>query len=856
MKVGQNSTKINITLNGGEQGDERDFVWTVKSYASDGSDKDVITLETTNGNVYATRTLINNSSFGDAYVTPVNEGTAVISISHPKILYPTEILVKVLSQDAIIEEPLFFKGEGLIRILNGEKQNYTVTLSGKSKTPADEQDIKWTIDDNRYVVTGNENTAEITAPANGSGTTIAHLNIGHPKVESEKSVLILTADDIETLMSIKALYADKNYYNFEVGDSVALSLSTVGFEDDYDFSMISWEIENPDIIELDTNEYNPLSINVTGLKSGRTKLKAIVENYSFTYTLTVYPVGAVQLEPEIYFTTSNNVIILNEPNASATAKITAINMKPANYSQINWDCSNNEICDVKPNGLAAVITAKKEGEAIITVSHQDSQNSIKLYIKVGSKYIIQDSNTVYISASTDVVTLIKGEQAQKVQALLVNYSGNDSEHFDFEVDNPAVASIASKSANGICYISPINAGQTELTISNSHSELTKKVLVVVGNTPEELTGITYMTTTNNVISIGEGKYKNVSVSVVNSAEPVITGFSWFSNDPSIADVTGNGNTASIKANSQGTTYITVQNPACKYKLQMIVHVVDPITAAAHPYVQLSSSVLVLTVNDSFKSLTADLVGGNESDWANFVWESNDPSICSVFGQNEVGKIKALKAGTTYITVSHPKADYSAQLLVVCENSTKSECYISVPSSILNMKPTDAATTITASLVNGTSNDKYNFKWSLDVFDIIDFQYSANVCTIKPKQAGTVTINISHPKADYDQQIIVTVSEYTTFAFPDTNITITQGDVKFVSMQVPTTNVKTHIEYYVKNDKICSISGTNQVAQITGIGKGTTTVNAKLIASNTGIEQASADMMIYVSERATTDAYIT
>ena len=287
-------------------------------------------------------------------------------------------------------------------------------------------------------------------------------------------------------------------------------------------------------------------------------------------------------------------------------------------------------------------------------------------------------------------------------------------------------------------------------------------------------------------------------------------------------------------------------------MQIIAQVVDPIAASANPYIQLTSSVMTLTVGTTYTSISAELVGGTESDKSNFTWSTNDSKIASVFGQNEVGKIRAMSAGTTYITVSHPKAAYPAQLLVVCDDAVKGDCYISVPSSIINMKPTDASQTISASLINGSTTDKYNFSWSLDVYDIIDFQYSANVCTITPKQTGSVTITISHPKAAYDQQVIVNVQQYSTFAFPNDNITITQGDVKFVSMQIPTTNV----EYSVENSKICSITGTKTTAQLTAVGSGTTTVKARLIVSSTGAEQASSEMLVYVKEKETNAVYIT
>ena len=164
--------------------------------------------------------------------------------------------------------------------------------------------------------------------------------------------------------------------------------------------------------------------------------------------------------------------------------------------------------------------------------------------------------------------------------------------------------------------------------------------------------------------------------------------------------------------------------------------------------------------------------------------------------------------------------------------------------------------LTASLINGKETDKYSFSWSLDVYDVIDFQYSANVCTITPLQTGSATITISHPKAAYDQQVIVNVQEYSSFNFPQTNVTLSEGTTSFLTMQVPTTSVSTYVEYSVDNPNICSISGTKNVAQLTGVGAGTTTVRAKLIASSSGVEQASAEMLVYVKEAETSTTYIT
>ncbi len=861
-KVGADITKLIVSLKGGEDGDESAFVWNVKSTPEDGT-SDVIELETTNGTAIHSRAAAATYSYGTAYITPKAVGTAVITVTHPKIIYPTEILIKVLSEDAILESPLYFTGNGLIRILNGESADYTVQLKGTNKSSIDDNSIEWSIDDERLTLSPNENKVNITAPAYGSGSTISHLTASHSKADADKTILVMTADDEETLMSMKALYSDKLYYNFEVGSDASVTCNAVGFESydsTYDFSLFTWTVTDPTVISVEKNTDYPLMCTITGLKSGSTKLTGSINDsgttYSCEFTITVYPVGAVQTEPEVYFTTTQNVISLGAAGKTASVSVSAINLSSSEYSNITWTCEDSTIATVQPNGTKATITAVAEGETIIYVTHPDSQNTLKIYVRVGSEYVIADGEpVVYISAS-DVITMLRDDSSQRLQAVLVNYLETDTNGFSFTIDNEDVATISAQSSNGIAYIKPVGSGQAEITISHTKTEITKKVLVLVGNSAEELAGYTYLTTSSNVVSIGEGNTKSVSVSIKNAESVILDGYTWTSSNPNIVGVTASGATAVLTANTIGTAIITVKNSACVYSLQIIVQVVDPIAASANPYIQLTSSVMTLTVGNTYTSISADLIGGSESDYSDFTWTTNNSSVAVVYGQNEVGKVRAMSAGTTYITVSHPKAAYSAQLLVVCDEATTSDCYISVPSSIISMKPTDSSQTITASLINGETTDKYNFSWSLDVYDIIDFQYSANVCTITPKQTGTVTITISHPKAAYDQQIIVNVQQYTEFSFPYDSFTVTQGDVKFLSMEVPTTTISTYVEYSVENSAICSLSGTKAVAQLTAVGSGTTTVKAKLIASSTGVVQSTTEMLVYVKEQDTNTVYIT
>ena len=876
-KVGAEGTYLNISLKGGEDGDEAGFIWSIKSTTADGSSNDVISMDTSHGTPVYSRAALQSYSYGQAFIEPKYEGIAVISISHPKVVYPTEILVKVLNRDAILEEPLYFTGDGLIRILNGATYDYTVELKGKNKAVGDDNGIQWTCDNSAIQIANSGNIANITAPALGSGNTISNLTISHNKADADKKVMILTADTAEELANMKALYSDKLYYNLEIGETAYCLTNYVGFDTSetrtdengneievpvsYDFSSAVWTVSDSSVCSVEKLTENPLTGKVTAKKAGKTNVTVTVtdnegKSYTCKYEITVYPKGTVQTEPEVYFTTTQNVVNLAKAGNEQTVYVSAINLSSSKYPQIAWESENEEIAKVTGNGNSATITAIAEGETIIYVSHEDSQNTLKIYVRIGSEYVIPESEPVVYISSSDVITMLKDEPAQRLDAVLVNYSEADKSGFTFDIDNESIATITSQSTNGIAYIKPVGSGQAEITIKHPKSNIDKKVLVVIGNSAEELAAFTYLTTSSNVVAIGEGNTKTVSVSVRNSTDVIIDGYTWTSSDPSIISVISQGATAVLTGNSIGTAMITVSNSSCTYPLQIIAQCVDPIAAAANPYIQLTSSVLTVNVSSTYTSVTADLVGGTEDDFSDFVWSSSDTSVCVVYGQNEVGKIRALKEGTAYITVTHPKTVYSAQLLVVCDKVTESECHISVPSSIINMKPTDSSQTITASLVNGNSTDKYNFTWSLDVYDVIDFVYSANVCTITPLQQGQATITIHHPKSAYDQQIVVTVQEYSTFAFPDDYLTITQGTVSFETMQVPNTKVSTHVEYSTSNSAICKIEGTKTTAQITAIEAGTANVYAKLVANSTGVVQASAEMMVYVKEAPVNACYIT
>jgi hypothetical protein len=201
------------------------------------------------------------------------------------------------------------------------------------------------------------------------------------------------------------------------------------------------------------------------------------------------------------------------------------------------------------------------------------------------------------------------------------------------------------------------------------------------------------------------------------------------------------------------------------------------------------------------------------------------------------------------------------VLLICEPKQAADCYITTTESIIRMSPSDQTRIITATLINGAANDAYNFKWWADSYDCINLNYTGASATISPIAAGMTTVHISHPKAQYEKDIIVYVSQYSELAFSRTSLSVAAGTQTFVNMEVPVSNVATRLSYTAalpgggSASHIVSASGTSSVCIVNALSQGAAVVTAQLIAVNSGVVQGSAELLVNVTPSTTPPTYI-
>ena len=571
-----------------------------------------------------------------------------------------------------------------------------------------------------------------------------------------------------------------------------------------------------------------------------------------------------------YLTTSQNVISVFAGTIT-TVNISTVGIPAYLYGNITWVYSDNDKDNdfaqiVSVNGTSASIRALSAGSCTLTVDHPLNDGlPLTIHIEVYTRPV------AYISANTDVIMMTKDSSLFTLIATLANAGSVESSQlngFSFTVENESIATISTQYLTGQAYIKPVSVGETEITITHPSTTIAKKVLVVVANSEEDLAAFTYLTTSQNVVTLVEGSSRSVSVTMNNAQkdEYLYSGYLWESSNPSIASILGKNdpesesesNTVVIQGLKPGTVEVTVTNEtACKYPLKIIVQVISASAASAFPYIQVSSPVINLPISDSWTTLTAELSGGKDSDASDFRWTAVDPTMLDVYGQNGVGKVRAKRAGIGYITVSHDKAIYSQQILCICDDTKVKDCSISVSCpDVLTLKPKGGDYTLTASLIGGSSSDRFNFSMFLDRYDYIDLVSSGNTAVITPKREGVTTLTIHHDRCAYDMYVKIKVQEYNDFSFGINSKQIVQGSTTFINMQIPASNVDTSVIYTSNKPEIVHAEGTKAVCQLTGVASGTATVTAKLVnAKNEDDILATAEILIYVKPDSSVMNYI-
>lgn len=857
-QVGAEASTVNITINNLSSGAENDLQWNIENEAADGSTDPVIMYQSGTGQATSQSVFSRSAhfaipmAFGKAVITPLKEGKATITIAHPKAAYSTKILVIVSKTKMVQSEPYSLSSNiPFMTLLNGKSDTLSVTLTGNGKTTADEVNIQYSCNSPDFSISPNGSNVVVTA--NGTGTKSAILTVKHKKVPYPLEIRINSFDENNTgessESSLPFIYTLTTAFTIYTGETCNLQVMEHGTTDS---DLIIWEVVSGNsVIDL-SNSTKTVSV-VHGVLKGSAEVKATLKSTgeSIRFYITVKQDGIVNDSMPCYLTTNQNVVTVNIGDIT-TISVNPINITTSDYKKVKWQNNNPELFTLSANGSQCSITALKEGNGTLTISHPLCANSLTINVHIGSEYVYHNTDIAYISTASDTLFIKSDSKGITFDAVVVHTESTITERngFTFTSSDNSIFTAEFSSEHSYCIITPKKAGQGILKIHHQGCE-DKDVVVIIEKSNAELANIPYISTTQNVITVIAGEYATATAKLENSINVnAAADWTWTSLDRTISDVIVNsGTTCMISGVSPGTTKVKVTQKDCVYPIEIIVICLDSAIVQSKPWIKTSTNIINLKTRDS-TSLTAQMIGGTEADSSSFIWSGGNSNVALVNGAGGSCFIKGLKAGFTSVTVrntNYPQA-YQKTVYIRVEDAVKDECYITVTNKIVKMKPTDTnGTTITATLENGELLDAQNFTWWADDYKIVNLVSNTDKCNIVPTGlSGSTIVHVKHPKVLQPIDIIVMFSNYESFTFSTDSKQLQEKSISFIPMQVPATSDKSWIEYTSDNTNVCVVTGSNSICMIAGVKSGYTTIRASL-KSNNGVI-GTAEMAVIISKK--------
>lgn len=397
------------------------------------------------------------------------------------------------------------------------------------------------------------------------------------------------------------------------------------------------------------------------------------------------------------------------------------------YNDVKWTSSNTSIATVNENG---VVTAVYPGSVAIKAEAVDGSGKFDTcVIKV-----IQSITGLYIQENVSVAV---GKSFTLTPSITPSYA--TERNLSWSTSDIAVASVTPEGL-----VTAKNVGTAKITVTSSDGKVsatcTVKVIVPA-------TGIT-------ISSDSEELWKGNVVQLVALVTPsgaTDKSVKWASSNLKVATVTSDG---LVTAVAGGSCVITAANSSGQTDSCRIT-VYEDCTG-----VELESSAKAMYVGQSY-TMTASVIPSTATNRA-VTWTSSVPSVATV---SSVGVIKALKEGSTVITVKTVNGGFTASCTITVYGK------VPVTGIVLDRRsvtvPIGVIDQLIATLSPSNASEK-GVVWTCDNPGVLAFNQKGQ---FKGLKAGTAILTATSVDGHYTDQCRVTVTQ------PVTGVRITTTGVK-------------------------------------------------------------------------------
>lgn len=487
----------------------------------------------------------------------------------------------------------------------------------------------------------------------------------------------------------------------------------------------------------------------------------------------------------------------------ATEQLTArVQPTDATNSKVTWSSNEPTVAEVDQTGM---ITAKKEGSAVITVTAQDgSGKTATCQVNVTDIKV----SGITLSAST---LAMQTEDVKQLSVTNITPANATNKALKWESKNTWVATV-DESGN----VTAKNPGEATITVTaadNGGAQATCKVTVTERTVP--VIKVTQIQLSQTRASLIEGKELQLTATVLPT-DATNQSLTWSSSVEGVATVDPTGKVTAIKA---GTTVITATaKDDSGISASCTVQVTEPT-------VKVTGITLNKTTASVVKGKTVALTATVTPDTATdktIKWTTSNKNVATV---STDGVVTAVAAGTAIITAT--AAD---------DSGVKATCKITVTNPVIKVTKVTLNKT-TASVVKGktltltatvtpTNATNKNVTWKSSNTKIATVDGNGKVTAVA---AGTATITCtaadgSRKSATCKITVTNPAVKVTKLSMNKTSVDLLKGKTVQLKVTVTPSNATNKaVTWTSSNKKIATVTSNGLVK---AVGTGTVTITAK------------------------------
>ena len=522
---------------------------------------------------------------------------------------------------------------------------------------------------------------------------------------------------------------------------------------------------------------------------------------------------------------------------TATVKINAQPEEGKSHDRIEYRASDSSVIEIQTDSSndGVVFKGLKRGTTVITASVNGVVDYCAVTVVGGDEAVIP-----HIVVSDYVLECLRGER-RSIVASLAGGTPLDNSAFVWSYSGQDKNVISLESANNVGVFDTLSTGESVITVSHPKAQFSVNVLVFV--TEKNIVPV-YITTSHNVINLKTaGNLFEYAVNLYGSGgsgdnygfmHEILDG-----ND--VIGLRANNNIGTVTPKARGIARIGVSHQKAAHRIEIIVIVTEEIV---YNYIDIDNTLLLME-EGHYKVINAVLEGNAPEDYIDkFVFSNENNDVIEIESSKNMAGIKALKRGSSVITVKNEYADFDREVLVIVNGPgemVSNEYYITTNQNVITTEVNGEAE-LTMKLAGGNSADANNFIWTVEDGSIIEVNSAhgevryANrsmvnngeqkfeaVAYIKAKKIGTTKITIENPKSKNDFSVIVKVYKQGVFGVVPVVIggpsyyRIKEGETADAYLRVVTGLEKSlaNMQWKSSNDSVFSV---NNFAGLTGVLK--------------------------------------